>query len=353
MTSPFDTLFRQKSRPAVFLAPMADVTNPAFRALCAEHGADFTYTEMISADGLLNGDSYAEDRGFSADGRPYGVQISGSAAQNIAKAAGIIEDMFRPAVIDINMGCPSPRIIKSGCGAFLMTQEGKPSAIVKETTAAVKTPVTVKMRIFKDENATLRLAESIENAGAAALTVHGRTRDMMYSGRSDTGIIRKIRETLSIPVIASGDVRDEASAVRILEETGCSAVMIGRGAIGNPFVFRRIVHFLENKEYHPAALENDRPNETGPAETAQRISDFCRYCDLLDANGLYPHVNIRAQAQWFTTGLPGSREIRLRINDLHKDVKIDVNDRPALTEERRRLADEIKEILTEKYGTGL
>ena len=349
MSSPFTDIISSKKKK-IFAAPMADVTNPAFRALCAMHGADLTFTEMINADGLLNGDRYAEDRGFSADGKPYGVQISGSTAEGISKAACLLEDMFHPAVIDINMGCPSPRIVRSGCGASLLTKEGLPAQIVRETVDVLRTPVSVKMRILKCEDDTIRLAESIQDAGAAAVTVHGRTRDMMYAGKSDTAVIRRVRETLSIPVIANGDVRDEASASRVFDETGCDTVMIGRAAIGNPFIFERISFFLTTGKIHPFISERLHASDTGPSETRQRVADFIKYCDLLDKNDLFGCVNIRAHAQWFTSGLADSGNIRLMINDLHKNVKIDINDRPALTEERKQLAAEIIAILEEHYG---
>ncbi len=331
-------------KPALFLAPMADVTNPAFRFVAHTCGADFTYTEMIHSDGFNYGDPYAKNRGFSIGGVPYGIQIVGSDSESIAKAAAGLQDLFSPAVrvIDINMGCPSPPITKTGCGAALMAQDSgadnHPASIVRRVCETIETPVTAKIRIYKDNEKTLRLAKSLENAGASAITVHGRTRDQMYSGNADWNIIAEIKKELSVPVILNGDITDEKSLQAAMDLTGCDGYMIGRGAIGNPRIFRRLNYYLENSECE---------NPSIPDEFADRVDDLSRYLSCLNKYNLLPHVNIRAHAQWFTKGLPYSREMRLKINDLHKDIKIRYFSDDELAEERNALAFEIINIFNE------
>ena len=322
---------------------MADVTNPAYRKIAQNHGADFTYTEMIHSDGFNHGDPYAKNRGFSIDSIPYGIQIVGSNADSISKAAAGLEQMFPAAkILDINMGCPSPPILKTGCGAALMASDfgskSHPAEIVRRVCDAAEMPVSAKIRIYKDDEKTLRLAKSIEDAGASALTIHGRTKDQMYSGKANWETIAKIKKELSIPVILNGDIRDEKSLQKAVELTSCDGYMVGRGAIGNPYLFRKLKYFLETGEFlFVSPLE----------EFSQRLSDFNFYCDYLDEYDLFPHVNIRAHAQWFTTGLPFSREMRLKINDLHKEIKIRNLSSEDLEEERRTLAFEIVSVFEE------
>jgi len=331
-------------KPALFLAPMADVTNPAFRLIAHECGADFTYTEMIHSDGFNHGDPYAKNRGFSIHDIPYGIQIVGSNAESISKAASGLEELFSPTVkvLDINMGCPSPPITKTGCGAALLASDfgsdSHPSAIVRSVCNAVSMPVTAKIRIYKDSEKTLRLAKSLEDAGCTALTIHGRTKDQMYSGNANWKIIAEIKKELSIPVILNGDVRDEKSLQSAIEQTECDGFMVGRGAIGNPGIFRRLKYFLEHNE----------PKSASPAdEFEERSLDLNSYFSYLDCFDLYSFVNVRAHAQWFTTGLPYSREMRLKINELHKEVKIRNLSDEELSEERRTLSIEIANIFNE------
>lgn len=331
-------------KPALFLAPMADVTNPAFRFVAHARGADFTYTEMIHSDGFNHGDPYAKNRGFSIDGVPYGIQIVGSDSESITKAAAGLQKLFSPAakVIDINMGCPSPPITKTGCGAALMAQdfgaENHPASIIRRVCEITEIPATAKIRIYKDDEKTLRLAKSLEDAGASAITVHGRTRDQMYSGNANWKIIAEIKKELSIPVILNGDIVDEKSLQTAIDLTECDGYMIGRGAIGNPHIFRRLNFYLKNGEPE---------NASAPDEFAGRVDDLNRYFFHLNEYNLLPHVNIRAHAQWFTKGLPYSREMRLKINDLHKDIKIRYFSDEELTEERNALAFEITGIFNE------
>ncbi|WNY29293.1 tRNA-dihydrouridine synthase B [Methanimicrococcus stummii] len=331
-------------KPALFLAPMADVTNPAFRHVAHLCGADFTYTEMIHSDGFNHGDPYAKNRGFSIDGIPYGIQIVGNDSESIAKAAAGLEKFFAPAakVIDINMGCPSPPITKTGCGAALMAQdfgsENHPANIVRRVCEVAELPVTAKIRIYKDDEKTIRLAKSLEDAGASAITIHGRTRGQMYSGNADWKIIAAVKKELSIPVILNGDIVDEKSLQTATELTNCDGYMIGRAAIGNPNIFRRLKSYLKTGAPEIISL---------PDEFETRAADLNHYFSGLKQYDLLPHVNVRAHAQWFTKGLPYSREMRLKINELHKEIKIRHLSDDELAAERESLIFEISNVFEE------
>ena len=293
----------------LLLAPMADVTNLAFRLLCRQHGADLTYTEMINADALLSENRKYLLKGLSSsEDRPFGVQIVGSSPDKLRKAALFVENEYRPEIIDVNMGCPVQRITGTGCGSALLNSPKLVYEIISELTDALKTPVTAKIRILERDEKTLEIAHLIEKAGAFALTVHGRKAEQMYSGSSDFAVIRMVKSELSIPVIANGDIRDEESAESALDFTGCDGLMIGRAAMGNPFIFRRIRHYLETGE----KLEVDRQ--------AQQLEDFETYVTLLEEHDLFSSLNLRMHAHWFTKGLHGSRQIREKINNL-KDGK--------------------------------
>jgi nifR3 family TIM-barrel protein len=293
----------------LLLAPMADVTNLAFRLLCRQHGADLTYTEMISADALLSENRKSLLKGLSSpDDRPFGIQIVGSSPEKMREAALFVEDEYRPEIIDVNIGCPAKRIIGAGCGSALLKSNALVYGIISELTDNLKTPVTAKIRILENNERTLEIARLIEEAGASALTVHGRKAEQMYSGNSDLMAIKAVKRELSIPVIANGDIKDEESAENTLDFTGCDGLMIGRAAMGNPFIFRRIRHYLETGE----KLKVDR--------RTRRLEDFETYVALLEKHNLISPLNLRMQAHWFTKGLEGSRQIREKINSL-KDGK--------------------------------
>lgn len=293
----------------LLLAPMADVTNLAFRLLCRQNGADLTYTEMISADALLNENRKSLLKGLSSPAdRPFGVQLVGSSPEKLREAALFIEDEYRPELIDVNMGCPVQRITGTGCGSALLNSKAVLYEIISGMVEVLKTPVTAKIRILEKEEKTLEIARLIEKAGASALTVHGRRAEQMYSGSSDLTLIKAVKRELSIPVIANGDIRDEESAEATLDFTGCDGLMIGRAAMGNPFIFKRIRHYLETGE----KLEVDRQ--------VRQLEDFKNYVALLEEYDLCSSTNMRTHAHWFTKGLRGSRQIREKVNNL-KDGK--------------------------------
>ncbi|KKG17221.1 hypothetical protein EO98_02105 [Methanosarcina sp. 2.H.T.1A.6] len=289
----------------LLLAPMADVTNMAFRLLCRQYGADLTYTEMINVNALLNESRKSYIRGLSSpEDRPFGVQLVGGCPEKLREAALIVEEAYSPEVIDINMGCPARCITGAGCGSALLNSPELIYAIISELTDTLKTPVSAKIRLLGREDKTLEIARLIEKAGASALTVHGRTAAQMYSGSSNLIEIKAVKNELSIPVIANGDIRDEESAERTLELTGCDGLMIGRAAMGNPFIFRRIRHYLETGE----KLEANKQS--------RQLEDFEKYIALLEEHNLLSSINLRTHAHWFTKGLPGSRQVREKMNGL-------------------------------------
>jgi nifR3 family TIM-barrel protein len=293
----------------LLLAPMADVTNLAFRLLCRQHGADLTYTEMISADAMVRENRKSLLKGLSSpEDRPLGIQLVGNSPEKLLDAALFIEDEYRPELVDVNMGCPARRITGAGCGSALLNSDTTVYRIISELTDSLETPVTAKIRIHKSEEKTVKIARLIEEAGASALTVHGRTAEQMYSGKADLAVIKAVKKELSIPVIANGDIKDEESAENTLDFTGCDGIMIGRAAMGNPFIFQRIKHYLQTGE----KLEGDTKT--------QQLEDFETYIFLLEKHNLFSFINLQMHAHWFTKGLRGSRQIREKINSL-KDGK--------------------------------
>ncbi|MDW7733214.1 MAG: tRNA dihydrouridine synthase DusB [Methanolobus sp.] len=286
----------------ILLAPMSNVTNLPFRLMCRKYGASMTYSEMISSDAVIYENAKTFNRGRSSeDERPFGIQIFGNSPHVISEAALKIEEAYRPDVIDLNCGCPAKLLTKDGFGSALLGTPELIHSIINELSDTVSTPVTAKIRILEDMGKTLEIARLIEGAGASALTVHGRTRQQQYSGRSDMEYAKRIKEDLSIPVIVNGDIVDEASAEYALDYTGCDGIMIGRAAMGNPFLFRRISHYLDTGEMFEFE------------ECRQRVSDLSEYFRLLEEHELIHTINVRAHAQWFTRGIRNGRHIRNRI----------------------------------------
>lgn len=230
----------------IFLAPMAGIADKAFRELCVNYGAGYTVTEMVSSKGLTMEDKKSGQLLTLADNEnPAGAQIFGDEPETMAQAA-VKCLAYHPQIIDINMGCPAPKVAMNGGGASLMKNPQLAGEIVKAVSDAVDIPVTVKIRKGWDEETVnaVDLAEICEKNGAAAITVHGRTRVQMYSGKVDYDIIAAVKKAVSIPVIGNGDITDEQSATIMLEKTNCDAIMIGRGALGNPWIFKRLNAYL-------------------------------------------------------------------------------------------------------------
>lgn len=287
----------------LFLAPMADVTNPAFRMLCKKYGAALTCSEMISADAVLYENTRTTSRGLSCEEeKPFAIQLFGNSASTIASAASIIEEKYAPNIIDINFGCPANVLVKDGSGSALLGFPEKIRDIISSACGKVSVPVTAKMRVLQDMRKTIEIARTIEEAGASAVTVHGRTQVQQYAGKSEHEYARNIKNELSIPVIANGDIIDGFSAKSTLNYTECDGLMIGRAAMGNPHVFKEISHFLHSGE------------QINTDECAQRLADFKEYVKLLELYGLQEYVDIRMHAQWFTRGIKGGRHIRQGIS---------------------------------------
>lgn len=290
----------------VVAAPMAGVTDRSFRQLAREMGCGLVYTEMISDLALLYSNKKTlEMVDIGDEPKPIAVQIFGSRPEEMARAAELVEEAGA-TIIDINMGCPAPKIVRNNEGAALMRDPELAGRIVEAVCSAVKVPVTVKMRKGWDENSVnvLEVAKIVEAAGAKAVTIHGRTRSQMYSGQADWRIIAAVKTELKIPVIGNGDIWTPQDAARMLAETGCDAVMIGRGALGNPWIFRRTVHYLATGELLP------EPTAAEKVQMAKRHLDL-----LLAEKGEYIAVReMRKHAAWYVKGLREATRLREEIN---------------------------------------
>lgn len=290
----------------VILAPMAGVTDLPFRLLVKEMGCGLVYTEMVSDKGLIYQNEHTlEMLKIDERERPVALQIFGSEPEPMAKAAKIVEKAGAD-IIDINMGCPTLKIVKNGEGSALMRTPELAYSIIASVVEAVNIPVTVKIRKGWDDSSVnaVEMAMLAEKAGAAAVSVHGRTREQFYSGEADWSIIKAVKENVAIPVNGNGDVRTPEDAVRLRSETGCDGIMIGRAAQGNPWLFRQVTHYLSTGKLLP-----------GPT-MAERFEMTLRHLEMLVAyKG--EHIGIREMrrhAAWYTKGLPHSAELRLRFN---------------------------------------
>ena len=290
------------------LAPMAGVTDLPFRLLCREQGVGLLSMEMVSAKAISFHNKNTQALMEIAPGEnPISLQLFGSDADIISEMAKEIEE--RPFdILDINMGCPVPKVVNNGEGSALMKNPKRVEEIVTKTVRAIKKPVTVKIRKGFDEahvNA-VEIARIIEASGAAAIAVHGRTREQYYSGAADWDIIRQVKEAVSIPVIGNGDITSAVRAKQMMEETGCDGVMIGRAARGNPWIFREIAKYLET---------GAAPERPGKTEVKEMI---LRHCELqLQYKGEYTGIReMRKHVAWYTAGYPHSSKLRGRINEI-------------------------------------
>ncbi|MDN4470032.1 tRNA dihydrouridine synthase DusB [Gordonibacter sp. RACS_AR68] len=297
--------FFQKHR--LLLAPMAGVSDEAFRALCREQGADLAFTEMVSAKGL----SYANEKTrhllHLAPGEDQvAVQLFGHEPDTMAAQAAWIEDEMGEslAYLDINMGCPARKIVSKGDGSALMRDPGLAAAIVRAVRSAVSHPVTAKFRrgwALGEETAP-DFARRMEDAGACAVAVHGRFAEQLYRGSADWGVVARVKEAVGVPVIGNGDVRTGVDAVALTARTGCDAVMIARGAEGNPWVF------AQAKAALAGAAEPPAPG------ARERIAMARRHARLLSQREGKNIVRMRKHAMWYLAGLPGAAAARARIN---------------------------------------
>ncbi|MGN0158963.1 MAG: tRNA dihydrouridine synthase DusB [Brotaphodocola sp.] len=309
----------------LILAPMAGVTDLPFRLLCKEQGCGLLYTEMVSAKAILYKNKNTQELlKVIPEERPIAVQLFGSDPEIVSDIAHQIENGPYD-FIDINMGCPVPKIVGNGEGSALMKEPKLVEKILSSMVKKVKKPVTVKFRKgFNDDNINaVEIAKIAESCGVAAVAVHGRTREQYYSGKADWDIIRQVKEAVKIPVIGNGDIFTPQDAKRMLEETGCDGLMIARGARGNPWIFSRINHYLDTGELLP---------EPGQEEVAQMILRHAQMQVQMkgEENGM---KEMRKHIAWYTAGLPHSASIRRECNLLET-------------------VEELKQLLEEKLLTG-
>ena len=290
----------------VFLAPMAGVTDLPFRILCKEMGCGLVYSEMVSAKGILyDNKNTTELLEIDPKERPVAVQLFGSDPEILGAMAKKIEQ-YPIDIIDVNMGCPAPKIVKNGEGSCLMKTPELVGRIVKSLVESQSKPVTIKFRKgFDDDHINaVEIAKIAEANGASAVAVHGRTREQYYSGKADWDIIKQVKEAVNIPVIGNGDVFTPQDAKNLLEHTGCDAIMVGRGAQGNPWVFKRILHYLQTGELLPEPTAEER------VEKALRHAQM-----LIDYKGEYIGVReMRKHMAWYMKGMPGAAELRGKLN---------------------------------------
>ncbi|MCH5321162.1 MAG: tRNA dihydrouridine synthase DusB [Eubacterium sp.] len=294
----------------ICLAPMAGIADRAFRELCINYGAGYTVTEMVSAKGFTMGDRKSRELLILGETEnPAAAQIFGDDPEIMAKAAVKCLE-YNPQIIDINMGCPAPKIAMNGGGASLMKKPELAGEIVKAVSQAVPIPVTVKIRKGWDDDSVnaVELAQIAEKNGAAAITVHGRTRMQMYSGEVDYDIIARVKQTVSIPVIGNGDIRDEQSAAIMLEKTNCDAIMIGRGALGNPWIFQRLNAYLGECRVLPEVGINEK-----------MLVMLRHIKKIIEYKGEYTAMReARHHAAYYTKGLRGGAAFRREIGQLEK-----------------------------------
>jgi len=292
------------------LAPMAGVADRAYRLMCRKYGAAYVVSEMVSAKGICYSDKKtAALCTITDEERPMGIQLFGSEPDFMAEAVGIVKD-FSPDIIDINMGCPVPKVVGTGAGSALMKDVHLAAEVCAAAVrAAGDTPVTVKIRSgWSGESVNaVDMAKALEGAGAAAIAVHGRTRDQFYSGEANADVIRQVKEAVSVPVIGNGDVTDLASCLRMYRDTGCDLVMIGRGSYGNPFVFDEIAAYFAGREYVPPTLEE---------KMSVMLEHIRLMLSMSEKNEELAMHEARKHAAWYMNGYYGSAKFRGRCYQL-------------------------------------
>lgn len=291
------------------LAPMASVADRAYRLICREYGASYVTSEMVSAKGLCYSDRKTNELcTVTEKERPMAIQLFGNEPEFMERAVEIVS-RYNPDIIDINMGCPVPKVVGIGCGSALMRDVKQAAAVAESVVRASSVPVTVKFRKGWDDSSVnaVEFAKAMEASGAAAITVHGRTREQFYTGEADWKIISEVKKNVKIPVIANGDVTDLKSCLDMYEQTGCDLVMIGRGSYGNPFVFKEISSYYKGEEYTAPTIE-------------EKMSVMLRHIRLiLDISEKSEELAIheaRKHAAWYMNGYYASAKFRARCYNL-------------------------------------
>jgi nifR3 family TIM-barrel protein len=292
------------------LAPMAGVADRAYRLMCKKYGASYVVSEMISAKGICYGDKKTSQLcTVTSAERPMALQLFGGEPDFMAEAVRIVLD-YNPDIIDINMGCPVPKVINTGSGSALMKNIPLAADVVRAAVdVAGDVPVTVKFRSGWDDSSinAVEFAKAMENSGAAAVTVHGRTREQFYSGNADRNIIAQVKRAVNIPVIGNGDVTNAASCIDMYNETGCDLVMVGRGSYGNPFIFDEIESSFEGREYTPPTTED---------KMRVMLEHIRLILELSEKPEEYAIHEARKHAAWYMNGYYGSAKFRSRCYQL-------------------------------------
>ena len=291
----------------IVMAPMAGFSNTSFRKIIKEMGAGLIFAEMVSDNALIY-DSVKTLKMLKMDEyeRPIAQQIFGSDIDSFVAAAKIVEERMNPDIIDINMGCPVPKVaLKNQAGSALLKNPEKIKEIVSAVVQTVSIPVTVKIRSGWDEDSinAIEVAKIIESAGASAITIHARTRKQGYSGKADWSIIKAVKESVSIPVIGNGDVTTPLLAKKMLDETGCDAVMIGRGILGNPWLIRDCIHYFETGEILP------------PVSNLEKLEMMRKHYHALveDKNERVANLEIRTNILYYLKGMPDAKSIKTKV----------------------------------------
>ena len=298
------------------LAPMAGVTDLPFRLLCREQGAGLLCMEMVSAKAISyhNKNTIALLK-IAPEENPVALQLFGSEPELMAEVAASIEDLPFD-ILDINMGCPVPKIVNNGEGSALMKDPALAGKIVESITKAIKKPVTVKIRkgFTEDSVNAVEMAKRLEASGVAAIAVHGRTREQYYSGKADWEIISQVKEAVSVPVIGNGDVDSPEKAKALLDETGCDGIMIGRAAEGDPWIFKRVNHYLETGELLPLPTREER-REMILRHAKMQLDEKGENCGMRE---------MRKHVAWYTAGLPHSARLRGMVGEIstYQDLEV-------------------------------